>query len=58
MNQGLEMCMTKSIRKGVDFLVAKKVLDDTPGSICNFLRLHRGKLDEVAIGDYLGEGLD
>ena len=45
----------QSIKKAVDFLIGEKVLTDSPAEIASFLRTHHDKLDEVLIGDYLGE---
>jgi brefeldin A-inhibited guanine nucleotide-exchange protein len=54
--KAMELAKTKGVKKAVDFLIREKVLSDSPKEIASFLRIHHDKLDEVDIGDYLGEG--
>ena len=41
-------------KKGIAFLIANGLVEDTPGSICDFL-MGNENLNKTAIGNYLGE---
>lgn len=45
-----------SLKKAVDFLIGKNFMANTPHEIANFLRVYKQSFDELAIGDFLGEG--
>ena len=45
----------KSLKKAVEYLIACNVLTPAPRDIANFLRIHKDRIDPVALGQYLGE---
>lgn len=51
-----EIAKRKSIKKAVEYLVACNALSPSPRDIASFLRIHKDKLDQSALGSYLGEG--
>jgi brefeldin A-inhibited guanine nucleotide-exchange protein len=53
---GLQLARDKSIQKALNYLIASKFLAETARDVTAFLRIHHDVLDEVSIGDYLGEG--
>ena len=54
-----EIARKKSIKKAVEYLIACNALSTSPRDIASFLRVHKSKLDQAALGLYLGEnGLD
>jgi len=52
-----ELIATKnSLKKGIDFLIASRLLIPSPRQISTFLRIHMSSIDSGLLGDYLGEG--
>ena len=52
-----ELIATKnSLKKGIDFLIASRLLTPSPRQISTFLRIHLSSIDSGLLGDYLGEG--
>ena len=45
----------KSLKKAVEYLIACNVLTPAPRDIANFLRIHKDRINPVALGQYLGE---
>ena len=45
----------KSLKKAVEYLIACNVLTPAPRDIANFLRIHKERINPVALGQYLGE---
>ena len=58
-NDSLETAFTiieqKSLKKSVEYLIACNVLTPAPRDIANFLRIHKDRINPVALGQYLGE---
>ena len=51
-----EIVKSKSLKKGIEYLVACNLLTPSPRDIASFLRIHQAKLDPEDLGEYLGEG--
>ncbi|KAL3823248.1 hypothetical protein ACHAXA_011093 [Cyclostephanos tholiformis] len=51
-----ELIATKGLKKGIDFLIASRILTSSPRQISTFLRIHLSSIDSGLLGDYLGEG--
>lgn len=51
-----DMIATKGMKKGVDFLIASRLLTPSPRHIATFLRVHMSSIDSGLLGEYLGEG--
>jgi hypothetical protein len=45
-----------SLKKGIDFLIASRLLIPSPRQISTFLRIHMSSINSGLLGDYLGEG--
>ena len=58
-SESLETAFTiieqKSLKKAVEYLIACNVLTPAPRDIANFLRIHKDRINPVALGQYLGE---
>ena len=46
----------KGLKKCLNYLMACNFLTDSPRDVSNFLRMYQTSLDDVLLGDYLGEG--
>lgn len=46
----------ESIKKGVQYLVRQGIIQNTPEDVVQFLKLYGNEINDVVIGDYLGEG--
>ncbi|CAB9523975.1 inhibited guanine nucleotide-exchange protein [Seminavis robusta] len=54
-----EIAKKKSVKKSVEYLIACNALTSSPKDIASFLRVHKDRLDQGALGQYLGEtGVD
>ena len=54
-----DIARKKSIKKAVEYLIACNALTPSPRDIASFLRVHKDRLDQGALGYYLGEsGID
>lgn len=51
-----EIARKKSVKKAIDYLIACNALTPAPRDVASFLRIHKDKLDQGALGSYLGEG--
>lgn len=51
-----DIAKKKSIKKAVEYLIACNALTPSPRDIASFLRIHKDRLDQSALGYYLGEG--
>jgi hypothetical protein len=51
-----DMIAKKGVKKGVDFLIASRLLTPSPRHIATFLRVHMSSIDSSLLGEYLGEG--
>lgn len=51
-----ELIATKGLKKGIDYLIAVRLLIPSPKHISAFLRIHLSSIDPILLGDYLGEG--
>ena len=51
-----DMIAKKGVKKGVDFLIASRLLTPSPRHIATFLRVHMSSIDSGLLGEYLGEG--
>ena len=51
-----DLIATKSLKKGIDYLIACHQLTASPRHISAFLRIHQSSIDPDKLGDYLGEG--
>ena len=51
-----ELIATKGLKKGIDYLIARRLLSPSPKHISAFLRIHQASMDSCTIGEYLGEG--
>lgn len=51
-----ELIASKGLKKGIDFLIASRLLTSSPRQISTFLRIHLSSIDSGLLGDYLGEG--
>lgn len=47
---------TKGLKKGIDYLIAVRLLIPSPRHISAFLRIHLSSIDPSVLGEYLGEG--
>lgn len=46
----------QSLKKAVQFLLARDFMPNTPQEVANFLRVYKNSFDPAAIGEFLGEG--
>jgi hypothetical protein len=51
-----ELIATKGLKKGIDYLIAVRLLIPSPKHISAFLRIHVSSINPILLGDYLGEG--
>jgi hypothetical protein len=51
-----ELIATKGLKKGIDYLIAVRLLIPSPKHISAFLRIHLSSINPILLGDYLGEG--
>ena len=51
-----ELISTKGLKKGIDYLIASRLLTSSPRHISAFLRIHQSSIDAGILGEYLGEG--
>lgn len=51
-----ELIATKGLKRGIDLLIASRLLTPSPRQISTFLRIHMSSIDSGVLGDYLGEG--
>ncbi len=51
-----ELIATKGLKKGLDYLIAVRLLIPSPSHISAFLRIHLSSIDPRFLGEYLGEG--
>ena len=51
-----ELFATKGLKKGLDYLIAVRLLIPSPNHISAFLRIHLSSIDPRFLGEYLGEG--
>ena len=51
----IEISNRKSLKRGIEYLIACNVLPPSPRDIATFLRIHKDSLDPTALGHYLGE---
>lgn len=59
LDTAFEIARKKSIKKAIEYLIACDALTSSPRDIASFLRVNKSKLDQAALGLYLGEnGLD
>jgi Sec7 domain/Guanine nucleotide exchange factor in Golgi transport N-terminal len=50
---------SKSLKKGIEFLIQKHFLSPSPRDVATFLRIHHSRLNSQCLGDYFGEvGVD
>ena len=55
-NVAFDVIAKKGVKKGVDFLIASRLLNPSPRHIATFLRVHLSSIDSGLLGEYLGEG--
>ena len=51
----LNMAKVKSVKKAINYLLETKYIGASPRAVVNWIRLNLEHLDEVSVGDYLGE---
>jgi len=56
LNVAFEIMTTKNLKKALDYLIACNCLTPAPRDVASFLRIHQARLDQIALGEYLGEG--
>ena len=55
-NVAFDLITTKGVKKGIDFLIASRLLTPSPRHIATFLRIHLSSIHPSLLGEYLGEG--
>jgi len=55
-DKAFEIIAGESLKKGIDYLIASRLLTSSERHISAFLRIHQSSIDDGILGEYLGEG--
>ena len=55
-DKAFQIIAGESLKKGIDYLIASRLLTSSERHISAFLRIHQSSIDDGILGEYLGEG--
>lgn len=56
LDTAFDLIASKGLKKGLDYLIASRILRAEPRDVSSFLRIHQSSIDPAVLGEYLGEG--